>query len=54
MEQQFGDSNKIEAFTVLLENEEESFIYQHYQNCYDAGNICVSPTKTMLPTSCNL
>ena len=51
MEQQFGDSNGIEAFIVLLENEEKSFAYQHYQNCCDAGNIYVSPTKTMLPAS---
>lgn len=49
MEQEFGDSNQIEALTVLLENEEESFIYQHYKNCYDAGNIVSLLLKQCFP-----
>lgn len=51
MEQQFEDSYQIETFIALLDKEEKSSAYQYYQKCYDAGNIYISPTKPMLPTS---
>jgi len=47
----WGLSHRLEAFVLLLENEAKTFAYQHYENCYNAGNIYVSSTKTMLPVS---
>lgn len=51
MEQQFEDSYQIETFIPLLDNEEKSSAYQYYHKCYDAGNIYISSTELMLPTS---